>query len=200
MNIVSIFGSHDGCLTYIKNNKIIFHIQLDRYNKFKHTTYPTKEIIRILENLDIDLFLLSHNRNHTLNIWMGFIFFNKKLKEIPVINYEDRYHHLFHAYCALTWNKNYKNILVCDGNGTLYKNSFEQESYFTFDNTLKHITTESNKIGFKYEQFTRKNFDHELDCGKTMAWSLYDKKPKAIQDAYEKEMKQKILHALVLNQ
>jgi len=188
MNIVSIYGSHDGCLTYTKNNKIIFHTQLDRYNKFKHATYPTKEIIRILENLDIDLFLLSHNRFHTIDIWIGFILFNKKLKKIPIINYECRYHHLFHAYCALTWNKNYKNILVCDGAGTHYKDYFEQESHFTFDTKLKHIITESNKIGLKYEQFTRKHFDHQLDCGKTMAWSLYDEKPKKIQDDYEKEM------------
>ena len=188
MNILSIYGSHDGCVTYTKNNKIIFHTQIDRYNKFKHTTFPAKELVRTLETLDIDLFLLSNNRWHTINLWTDFISVSKKLKKTPIINYEARYHHLFHAYCSLTWNKNCKNILVCDGNGTYAKTFYEQESLYTFDGKLKHITTEANKIGFKYEKFTEKHFEHELECGKTMAWSLYDERPKAVQDTYEKEM------------
>ena len=49
MNILSIYTSHDGCMTYIKDNKIIFHTQLDRYNRFKYYSFPVKQTIKELE-------------------------------------------------------------------------------------------------------------------------------------------------------
>ena len=51
MNILAIHTSHDGCMTYVKNNKIVFHTQLDRYNRFKHSTFPVKPVFEIIENL-----------------------------------------------------------------------------------------------------------------------------------------------------
>ena len=59
MNILAIHTSHDGCVTYVKNNKIIFHTQLDRYNKFKHATFPVKSIIKIIESLPIDKIIIT---------------------------------------------------------------------------------------------------------------------------------------------
>jgi len=192
MNILSIYTSHDGCITYTSNNKIIFHTQIDRYNRFKHSTLPTKLLIEVLEKLEIDIILLSHLENHSSAIWYEFFQNNKKLKKVPIFYYGDNFHHMFHAYCSLTWNKNLKNILVCDGRGIKYKDSFENESHFIFEKKLKHIRTESNYIGMTYQEFTKKYFDHELDCGKTMAWSLYDEKPKKLQENFENSMFQLI--------
>ena len=55
MNILAIHTSHDGCMTYVKNNKIIFHTQLDRYNRFKHNTFPVKSLFEIIKNLEIKI-------------------------------------------------------------------------------------------------------------------------------------------------
>ena len=63
MKIVSIHVGHDGCITYIKNNKIIFHTQIDRYNRFKHLALPEKSLIEKIQKLDFDFFLMSYNLN-----------------------------------------------------------------------------------------------------------------------------------------
>ena len=68
MNILSIYTSHDGCMTYIKNNKIIFHTQLDRYNRFKYYSFPVKQTIRELEKLPIDKIIFSSSRNNSMGI------------------------------------------------------------------------------------------------------------------------------------
>lgn len=189
MNILSIWASHDGCVTYIKDNKIVWHTQIDRYNRFKHASFPVKSLIQEIEQLEIDKILISHARhNSSIGSWRDAILSNKKLKKVNVHYYAADHHHLFHAYCALTWNKNIKNILVCDGTGTKYKNSYERESLYCFNKELKHITTEDNEIGVRYEKFTSVHFDTGLDCGKTMAWSLWDEKPAKIQKNFEKDM------------
>ena len=190
MNILSIYASHDGCVTYIKNNKIKFHTQIDRYNRFKYFAFPNKNLIQEIEKLKINKIIISHNHsNHCLQLWGHIIKYNsKKLKDIEIIYYGDKFHHLFHAYCALTWNKNIKNILVCDGRGAKFEDFFENESLYFYDKNLKHILTEKNKICERYEQFTIEHFGTGHDCGKTMAWSLYDKRPATIQNNFENEL------------
>lgn len=196
MNILAIHTSHDGCMTYVKNNKIVFHTQLDRYNRFKHSTFPVKPVFEIIENLKIDKILITSLAAPTLPstpIWKNMFEKHVKLKNVEIMYSEDRFHHAFHAYCAMTWNKKIKNILVCDGCGAKYGDSWERESLFFLNKNLQHITTESNKIGYHYECFTKKHFDHELDCGKTMAWSLYDERPAKIQNDFENSM-DKLIH------
>jgi len=191
MNVLSIYTSHDGCITYIKDNKIIFHTQLDRYNRFKYYSFPVKEIIKKIEKLPIDKIIFSSSRNNSMGIWEDLVTNSKKLKNIEKHFYHSSHHHLFHAYCALTWNKNIENILVCDGTGALVVNAgdMERESQYIFkDNELKHITTEFNEIGLNYEIFTSLTFEHPMACGKTMAFSLHDKGAKKTQEKYEKNM------------
>ena len=185
MNILSIYASHDGSVTYVKNNQIVFHTQIDRYNRFKHYSFPVKNLIQELEKLEIDKIIISHSHHNAMGMWDDLINNNKKLKNIEIHYYGEEHHHLFHAYCALTWNKNIKNILVCDGTGSKYKEIIERESLFNFG---KRIKTESNKIGLAYEHFTGCFFEHPLECGKTMAWSLHDSRPKVIQLKFEHDM------------
>jgi predicted NodU family carbamoyl transferase len=190
MNILAIHTSHDGCITYVKNNKIIFHTQLDRYSRFKHTTFPVKSVFDILNNIKVDKILITSLGPLTLPstpLWKNMLE-TSTLKNVPIIFYEDYYHHLFHAYCALTWDKKIKNILVCDGTGAKYGDNWERESLYFNNKKLEHVSTESNAIGHRYEVFTGKHFSHGLDCGKTMAWSLYDERPAKIQENFENEM------------
>ena len=164
---------------------------MDRYNRFKYYTFPVKEIIKKIEKLPIDKILISSSENNSMGIWEDLINNSKKLRNINIHFYNDKHHHLFHAYCALTWNKNIENILVCDGTGALVVNAgdMERESQYIFkDNELKHITTEFNKIGLDYEIFTALTFEHPSACGKTMAFSLHDKGSKKTQEDYEKSM------------
>jgi len=188
MNILSIYASHDGCVTYIKDNKIQFHTQIDRYNRMKRWAFPVKKLLDELEKIEIDKIIFSNSKSHALPLWYDFLYESKILREVEKIEYFEQHHHLFHAYCSLTWDKNIKNILVCDGTGTKYKNFYERESLYSFNKELKHVTTERNKIGIKYENFTGLHFWHPLECGKTMAWSLWDDRPKQIQINYENEM------------
>ena len=185
MNILSIYASHDGSVTYVKNNQIVFHTQIDRYNRFKHYSFPVKNLIQELEKLEIDKIIISHSHHNAMGMWDDLINNSNKLKNIEIHYYGEEHHHLFHAYCALTWNKNIKNILVCDGTGSKYKEIIERESLFNFG---KRVKTESNKIGLAYEHFTGCFFEHPLECGKTMAWSLHDSRPKVIQLKFEHDM------------
>ena len=185
MNVLSIYASHDGCVTYVENNEIVFHTQIDRYNRFKHYSFPVKKLIEELEKLKIDKIIISHSNFHAMGMWDDILMNSKKLRSIDVHYYGEEHHHLFHAYCALTWNQNIKNILVCDGTGSKYKEIIERESLFNFGERIK---TESNKIGLAYEHFTGEFFEHPLECGKTMAWSLHDNRPKIIQLKFEHDM------------
>jgi len=95
MNILSLYLSHDGCITYIKNNKIIFHTQLDRYNRFKHSTIPSRKLLKIIESLDIDKILITHLHSVSVELWLRLL--NKNLKE-KIFFFGDSHHHLFHAF------------------------------------------------------------------------------------------------------
>lgn len=194
MNILSLHLSHEGCVTYVQNNQIIFHTQIDRYYRFKWYTLPSKKLIDFLKTLQIDVVLITWiTKDNTSSIWLELFKSFPNLKNSEIIIYGDTYHHLFHTTCSLTWNKNIKNILVTDGHGTIFKNDFERESYYNFENNnLKHINTftisEAPMIGSLYEEFTEKYFKHGLNCGKTMAWSLYDKKASYVQNRFESQM------------
>ena len=193
MNILSLHLSHEGCATYVKNNKIIFHTQLDRYNKFKYNTFPNYEIVSIFRKLDIDLIIITFlNENNSALLWRDFLSTLPNASKQKILFFGKEHHHLFHAYCSLTWNTDIENILVTDSRGKIYKDDFERESYFKFNKQLKHIKTftknEAPTIGDNYAEFTENYFGSSHDCGKTMAWSLYDERPKKIQEQFESDM------------
>jgi predicted NodU family carbamoyl transferase len=179
-------------MTYVKNNKIVFHTQLDRYNKFKHYSFISYDILKIIKNIDFDYLLISYSKNNSSNLWNEiFVDFINCLsfKKYKVISYHTNYHHLFHAYCALTWNKNYKNILICDGTGAQYKEDYERESLYHYKkNYLKNIFTESRGIGVNYEKCSFKKYNKGFQEGKLMALSLHEKEAKEIQEKFEKNM------------
>jgi predicted NodU family carbamoyl transferase len=69
MKILSIHFSHDGSVSYVDNNKIIFHTQLDRYNKIKHHSIPSKEILDIILNIDFDVFITTRTNSSCMAQW-----------------------------------------------------------------------------------------------------------------------------------
>lgn len=187
--VLSLYLSHDGCMTYVKNNKIIFHTQIDRYNRTKHYSYITKNIINIINSLEIDYILITYSEDNCYLFWHDVYF--KYLLNIKnkIINYNLEHHHLFHVYCALTWNKNYKNILVCDGTGAKYKEDYERESLFYYkNNNLKCSFVENRKIGLDYEICSSKKYNKSFQEGKLMALSLHEEGANIVQKRFEKNM------------
>ena len=79
MKLLSLNTSHDGCLTYIINNTIIFHTQIDRYNRFKHFTFPTKKLINIIKELDFDLLIHSCSASSSMRLWKEVLDSNIKI-------------------------------------------------------------------------------------------------------------------------
>jgi len=195
MKILSIHASHDGCITYVDNNEIVFHTQLDRYNRLKHFASPSKKVIDLIKSLDIDVLIFTGLPDNSIGEWKSFFLYVdrelvKKFKKIKII-YAEKTHHLFHAYCALTWKKNIENILVMDGAGAFIseeEQEQEQESIYHFNKgTLNHIKTTSLDIGQDYE---RECFDIYQGCyceGKLLALSLHDTKANAVQSTFEKK-------------
>ncbi len=193
MDILSLHLSHEGCATYVQNNKIIFHTQLDRYNRFKYNTFPTYEIISVLKKINIDIIIITFlNENNSALLWRDFLQALPNIEKRKIIFYGKEHHHLFHVYCSLTWKTNIKNILVTDSRGKEIEDDFERESFYKYNNKLKHIKTftknDAPTIGDNYAEFTENNFESSLACGKTMAWSLYDERPHKIQKQFERDM------------
>ena len=193
MDILSIHLSHEGCATYVKENKIIFHTQLDRYNKFKYYTFPSYDFVSILRNINIDLIIITFlNENNSALLWKDFLCTLPNINGEKILFFGEEHHHLFHAYCALTWDTNIKNILVTDSRGKKIGDDFERETYYKYNDELQHIKTftkhEAPTIGDNYAEFTEDHFESSHVCGKTMAWSLYDDRPSKIQKQFETDM------------
>jgi len=187
--VLSLYLSHDGCMTYVKNNKIIFHTQIDRYNRIKHYSHITKNIINIINNLEIDYILITYSENNCYPFWHELYFKDLLNIKNKIINYNLKHHHLFHVYCALTWNKNYKNILVCDGTGAKYKEDYERESLFYYkNNTLKCSFVENRKIGLDYQICSLRKYNKGFQDGKLMALSLHEEEANIVQKRFEKNM------------
>jgi predicted NodU family carbamoyl transferase len=53
MNILAIHTSHDGSISIVSDNVLIVHQQIDRFNKFKHDSIPSFELIQKILNLKI---------------------------------------------------------------------------------------------------------------------------------------------------
>ena len=191
MNILSIYASHDGCVTYVQDGKIKFHTQIDRYNRFKHSAFPNRSLFNLINSLKVDKLIISHGKDHAMGVWKSVLDYSDNLKktlnEDGLIYYGDKYHHMFHAYCVSTWNKDVQDILVADGGGTTVNGQVENESHYKNGNS-KFIKLETNQIGKDYENFTREHFGNWFHCGKTMAWSLYDRRPRELQKDFEGRM------------
>ena len=103
--ILSLYLDHDGCATYVDNNKVIFHTQLDRYNKIKHCPFISKDLLDYFYEIPFDKLIITcqfwdyptiiNSIFHTNKRWLD------KLQKVEIVQYGNQEHHLFHAYEAL---------------------------------------------------------------------------------------------------
>ena len=198
MNILAIHTSHDGSMTYVKENKIVFHTQLDRYNRMKHMACPSYKALKIIEGIEFDKFIITELGNDSAKEWLAMMDNNKiireKLAKAERITYNE--HHLLHAYASLCWHKDIPNIVVMDGNGVIKNNKHlclttEQESIYSYG---VHIKSSHNNIGYNYELDCREIFKEKFQEGKLLALSLHDKKANKIQKRFEREF-DKYIHS-----
>jgi len=186
--ILSLHTSHDGSLTYVVDNEIIFHTQLERYNRYKHASFPVKYFLDLIKSLEFDTFIVSlHPSSSNKNMW--FSFFEQMpntFKNVKIIHHDTDVHHYFHACCSLIWNKNISNILVYDGTGAYLNNSlYERETLFNYNDDLILINRFQNNIGIDYELGSIRIMKEEHAEAKTMAYSLFDEEAKTLQKNFE---------------
>ena len=67
--ILALHTSHHGSLTYVVNNKLIFHTQLDRYNRIKNFSLPSKNILNIIKEIEFDTFVQTETSSSSIKAW-----------------------------------------------------------------------------------------------------------------------------------
>ena len=193
MNILAIHTSHDGSMTYVKENKVVFHTQLDRLNRLKNMPMPSRRAFRIIEKIDFDVIIFTGlKESNCLDMWMQYMNQNKiiqsKMTKAEILIRFDE-HHLYHCYASLAWNKDISNILVMDMGGVYKTNKFgdrtaEQESIYSYGH---HIKTTSLNIGNKFGQGSKDIYKRFFQEGKLLAYSLHDQRARALQVLFESE-------------
>lgn len=180
-NILALHLSHHGSITYVQNNKIIFHTQLDRYSRIKNTALPSYNLEKIIENLKVDTLIITRLKDTSLPDW-NYVFKNRyhwkqKFKKLKVIDHSFSIHHLFHAYCSLVWKNIDSNgiIFVHDGGGATLKNNVEErESAYTYKkNKISQVFLDTKTYGYRYRIVADNLFDSGHQEGKLMALSSY---------------------------
>lgn len=180
-NILALHLSHHGSISYVQNKKIVFHTQIDRYNRIKNSSIPSYNLEKIIENLKIDTLIITRLKDTSLPEWL-YIFKNRyhwknKFKKLKIINHSFSIHHLFHAYCSLLW-KNIPNegiVFVHDGGGAILKNNIEEkESAYTLKkNKINQIFLDTIPYGYRYRFIADNLFESSHQEGKLMALSNY---------------------------
>jgi carbamoyltransferase len=173
MNILAIHTSHDGSISIVSDNNLIVHQQIDRFNKFKHDSIPSFELIQKIINLKITfdtIIYTSLNLDSFYNWEDALINFNIINKDTKIVKYLHSEHHLFHKHCTYSFYE-HKNVLVFDGDGALKQNETEQISLYINDN-LKYFKSGKN-IGKIYQQLSLIFFKKYFSENKLMALSTY---------------------------
>ena len=177
-----IHTSHDGSVTLIDDRRIIFHHQIDRFNRFKHTASPSfrffEELIALNKKIE-KLFFTFYPKDHTTYFWQKYLTRLKLIDKSTEIIYCTNRHHIFHASCAKLFHPHADYFLVWDQQGAKTKKGLEQETLYTnnFSPVYSNDRIENSNIGFgeRYAIATRLSGFHELEDGKTMALAQYKK-------------------------
>tara|TARA_R110000744_G_scaffold120576_2_gene224640 strand:+ start:3196 stop:4599 length:1404 start_codon:yes stop_codon:yes gene_type:complete len=201
MSSLYIHGSHDGSVTLIDNKKIIFHHQIDRFNRFKHTASPSFKIFEELISLNKKiekLFFTFYPKDHTVYFWQKYLTRLKIIGKSTKITYCTDSHHIFHASCAKLFYPKTDYFLVWDQQGSKKDSGIEQETLYTnkFNQVYSNSRIENSNIGLgeRYAIATRLSGFNELEDGKTMALSQYKKPGVAFFE--QKRLEKKSLHLL----
>ena len=190
MHILSIHFGHDGAFSISKNNKLLMHCQLDRFNRIKHHSKLSNSLLIYLQSLKIvfnfvifvDLLDEDNNKDepYLKEVFDKFKLINDQTKIINFANKKNREHHLLHAYCSKAMLGPNENYVVADGGGVRTRNG-EDERESIYDKNFNLIASYHKRIGVRYGHITAKLFNCQYEdgfhfCGKTMALSQYGNK------------------------
>ena len=203
MRILSYHFGHDGSITFLRKGRIVYHSQLERFNKFKSNAVPSRELINVLKtnNIQADIFILSwvFENNWCKTIVDLFKRNNIITDNCKVVRLGITKHHIFHALCAFHTTRLKKaNIYVFDGHGAAFYNKDnvlleECVSGYKIDDQIYEMfklyygskdedTYDNNdsECGVAYAKLTHSlGFKYNED-GKTMAFASYGKPNKNI--------------------
>ena len=197
MKILSYHFGHDGSITFLEGNRIVYHSQLERFNKFKSNSVPSRELILELKkrNIQADIFILTwvFENNWCKTIIELFKRNNIITSKTQIAIIGRKEHHAYHALCAFQFTKYTEaNVYVYDGHGaSFYDNDTlleEAVSGYIFKDQIieafkiyyasKDNDTYDNNIpecGVAYAKLTHSlGFKYNED-GKTMAFATYGK-------------------------
>jgi predicted NodU family carbamoyl transferase len=176
-----IHASHDGCVTAIKDGDILFHHQHDRFNRLKHTSIPSIDIIKELKKLGtVDkVYFTFFPRDHVVYLWQKTLERFKIVRKDTQMILDDKIHHLYHASCAKLFHPYADYFFIWDQHGAITKDGIEQETLYTskFSKLYCNNRVDNYNIGFgeRYAIATKLTGFFPLEDGKTMALAQYKK-------------------------
>ena len=192
MSFLFIHCSHDGAITIVDNNEIVAHTQIERFNRFKHSSFLCKSLIDYINNLNLNfksVHLTGIRHGHCVDQWIDILRANKiKLHQTELFVDFD-HHHDYHAFSSKLFNfSNDAHFLVWDlaGDRVDIDNNIKYEQTSIYDNHLNLIYKDwydSHKknicIARTYHYLTNllglNRYDDFNEC-KTMALSSFGKK------------------------
>jgi predicted NodU family carbamoyl transferase len=189
MKCLFIHTGHDGSVTIVVNKKIIIHHQIDRFNRFKHSSLPSHNLLSKIQGLNIDFDLIYFtflDEDNTTLIWLKLLKQYNLIKKAK-IQYSIQ-HHKYHAHTTF-YTTGSKNIFVFDRVGANLNNQLEQESFYKNLNLIKvNYKTQTYKgLGWQYSDVTEKLGFGEHGEAKTMAYADHNQEAKEAQFKFEKD-------------
>jgi carbamoyltransferase len=204
--IVGINRHHDATTCLLVDGKVVYSIEEERLNRFKHEGIPYLGLLELpkyvssIDELAMAGFLPTvdveaHEKYSLYTLIISRLF----KKEKGTFNYHDYFniHHLTHAAGAF-YNSGFKEAIsiVMDGAGSLKNEKISEtieESYSSFlfnypcniktltkkwhDKSKEHNKNNQKSLGKIYSSLTEHfGFQAVYDCGKTMGLSSYGKK------------------------
>jgi len=190
MHILSLHFGHDGAFSISKGNKLLQHCQLDRFNRIKHQSHLSGNLLYYLRSLNIKFsFVLLNDLNNgyeTIDVFnykrilKNFNLIDNNTNVLRFDQKHNRKHHIYHAYCSRLFHGDNKHYAVLDGGGVMQDHTGEYERETIFDENFHKIKETTMRIGCRYGTITGDLFQTTYEqgwhlCGKTMALSQYGK-------------------------
>ena len=190
MKCLFIHTGHDGAITIVDNKEIIVHHQIDRFNRFKHSSLPSHSLLERIQKLNINfdlIYITFLNEDNTTLIWLKLLHQYNLSKNVKI--YYSTQHHKYHAYTTL-YTTGAKKIFIFDRVGADINNYLEQESCFKDMELVKTNYKRGDQykgLGWKYTEATVELGFGEHGDAKTMAYAEHNDLARQAQNSFEQE-------------
>jgi carbamoyltransferase len=200
--IIGIFpGSHDSSIAYIKNNKIIWHIEMERIIRIKRAYRIIKDGLKIkpyqiisdyFKKIDIipDCYAFCGHYYPDFNFSKGYKLIGERFKNAHLpdninsnihikhrgINYYYVDHHIAHAAYAFYTSKFSKaDQLIYDGEGNIYNGKKLSTIFIKSDGEIINLCPNNRPLGKHYSYAANAFFGQNKEAGKVMGAAAYGK-------------------------